>query len=153
MAGNETSMDKQIRVMKISMIPLFVAVFATGFYFLYLETIGIEISTWLFFTSIVWVTFLGAVICLTLNEAILKIWCSERFNFKRLVFRWMIPTMYCSLIWVASVLMSLIIPFVETFFQLFFGTLLATAIFVIIILRFRHLFSQLDKGDWHWNEP
>jgi hypothetical protein len=147
MTKDET-LERQVRIMKFSMTPVIIAIFVIGLYFLYLKTIGIEISTRLFFTFVILVTFLSTVACLTLNEALLKILYDERFNFKRLAFRWMLPTMYCSLVWIASVLMSLTIPFVETFFQLFFGTLLATAIFVIIILRFRHLFGTLDKGEW-----
>ena len=141
-------MDKQIRVMKISMTPAFVVVFVLIFYFLYLETIGIEIPTRFFFDSLLLTNLASVIACLTLNEVLLKILCDKRFNSKRLAFRWIIPTMYCSLVWIASILMSFAIPFVETFFQLFFGTLLATAIFVIVILRFRHLFSTLDKGEW-----
>jgi len=148
MAGKETSMDKQIRVMKISLTPAFAVVFVLIFYFLYLKTMGIEMPTRFFFDSLLLTNLASVIACLTLNEALLKILCDKRFNFKRLAFRWIIPTMYCSLIWIASVLMSMTIPFVEIFFQLFFGTLLATAIFVIIILRFRHLFSTLDKGEW-----
>lgn len=141
-------MDKQIRVMKISLTPAFVAVFALIFYFLYLETIGIEIPSWFFFNSLLLVNFAGVVACLTLNEVLLRVLYGERFNFKRLAFRWILPTVYCSLVWAASVLMSLVIPFVQTFFQLLLGTLLATFIFVIIILRLRHLFNKLDKGEW-----
>lgn len=148
MTKNE-ALERQIRVMKVSMIPAFVAAFAVIFYFLYLKTIGIQISTRFFFDSLLLVNFVGIASCLILNEALLKILYGERFNFKRLAFRLMIPTMYCSLVWAASILMSLIIPFVEVFFQLLSGTLLATAIFMIIILRFRHVFNRLDKGDWH----
>jgi hypothetical protein len=148
MAGKESSMDKQIRVMKISMTPALVVVFVLIFYFLYLETIGIEIPTRFFFDSLLLTNLASVIACLTLNEALLKILYNERFNFKRLAFRWIIPIIYCSLIWIASILMSLTIPFVEMFFQLFFGTLVATAIFVLIILRLRHLFSRLDKGEW-----
>lgn len=144
----DEALERQVRIMKFSMTPLVVAVFVAGLYFLYLKTIDIEISTKFLFNSIVLVTFTSAVGCLTLNEVLLKTLYGERFNFKRLAFRWGLPMMYCSLVWIASVLMPLLIPSVETFFQLFYGTLLATAAFVIVILRFRHVFSRLDKGEW-----
>jgi hypothetical protein len=145
----DEALKKQVRVMEISMTPAFVAVFAFIFYFLYLKTIGIEISTAFMITVLLFMVLpVATIACLTLNECLLRVLYHERFNIKRLVFRCTLPIMYVSLLWVTSLLTSVILPRVEVFFQFFFGVLLATAVFVLVLLRFRHLFSRLDKGEW-----
>jgi hypothetical protein len=146
MAENEAPMDRQIRVIKFSMIPGFVAVFVTGFYFLYLKTIGVEVSGWFYFDTMLLVILLASAACLILNEALLKMLYGESPRFKRLVFRCAIIAMYVFLVWVASSFMSIVFSQIELLLQFLFGALLATTIFVIIILRLRHLFNRLDKG-------
>jgi hypothetical protein len=146
MAENEASMDKQIRVIKFSMIPGFIAVFVTGFYFLYLKTIGVEVSGWFYFDTMLLVILLTSVACLILNEALLKILYGESLRFKRLIFRCAVIAMYVFLVWAASSFVSIVFSQIGLLFQFLFGALLATAIFVIIILRFRRLFNRLDRG-------
>jgi len=147
MTADEIPKEKQIRAMEISMTPALVTPFAIIFYFLYLKTMGVEVPAWVLANYLLFGLSVSLVVCLTLNEALLRV-SGGRFKFRRLVFRWTLLTSYFFLIWVVFFFLTMLFPWAETFFQYFFGMLIGTAIFVIIILRFRHLFSTLDKGEW-----
>jgi len=145
----DEALRNQVRIMKISMTPVFVAVFAFAFYFLYLKTIGIEISAEFMLSVLLFVILpIATIACLFLNECLLKLLHHERFNIKRLVFRCMLPIMYVSSLWATSLLTSALLPEVKISYQFIFKAVLATAFFAIIVLRFRHLFNRLDKGEW-----
>ena len=107
---------------------------------------SVEVSGWFYFDTMLLVILLASVACLILNEALLKMLHGESLRFKRLVFRCAIIAMYVFLIWIASSFMSIVFSQIELLLQFLFGTLLATTIFVIIILRLRHLFNRLDRG-------
>jgi len=143
----ELSKEKEIHLMEISFAPAFVAFFIAIFCLLYLKTIGVELSDWFFFSSLILVAIGGFIVSLALNEVLQKMY-GGRFKFKRLVFRWVLLTSYFSLIYGAFFCLSLAFPWAETYWQFFFGSLIATAIFITIILKSRQLFSRLDKGDW-----
>jgi len=143
----EPSQEKQIRIMEISLTLPLVALFTFAFYFLYLKTIGIEISECFFLSSLLLVISTGFIVCLALNEVLQKLYGGQ-FKFKRLVFRWVLLTSYFSLIYGAYICLSILFPWVTTFWQFFWGTLMATAIYVTIILKSKQLFSRLDRGEW-----
>lgn len=143
----EPSQEKQTRTMEISLTLPIVALFAVGFYFLYLKTIGIEITEWFFLSALLLVLSGSSIICLALNEILLKTYGGQ-FKFKRLVFRWALMTSYFSLIYGVSLLLSILLPWVTAFWQFFAGTLVATAIFVTAVLKAKGLLGRLDKGEW-----
>jgi hypothetical protein len=144
---NQLSREKQMRITEISLTVPIVALFATGLYLLYLKTVGVDISDWFFFSSLLVVIVGGFIVRLGLNEVLLKMYGGE-FKFKRLVFRWVLMASYFSLLSLASLCFALVFPWETTFWQSFSGALVATAIFVRILLKTRGLFGRLDKGKW-----
>jgi hypothetical protein len=143
----ELPQEKQIRIMEISLTLPLVAIFAVAFYLGYLKIIGVEISEWSFLSSLLLIAIGGFIVCLALNEVLQKIYGGQ-FKLKRLVFRWTLLTSYFSLIYGAFFCISIILPWTTTYWQFFLGTIIATGIFVILILKGRPLFNKLDKGEW-----
>lgn len=147
MTKDEIITEKQIRIMAISMTPILVAPFAVGFYFLYLKTMGLEVPLWVLLNYSLLAIAVSSIISLTLNDVLLRL-SGERFRFRRLVFRWTLLTSYYFLVWATSFGLTVFFPWAGALFQFLFGVLVATAIFLIIALRLRHLFGRLDKGEW-----
>jgi cation transport ATPase len=143
----EISQEKQILITEITSTLPIVALLVVGIYLLYLKTIGIEVSEWLFFNYTLFTLVVGFIFSLTLNEVLLKVYGGE-FKFKRLVFRWTLMTSYFSLLYGMSLFLSILLPWATAFWQFFFGTLLATAIFLSIVWKSRPLFGRLDQGKW-----
>jgi hypothetical protein len=143
----QPSQEKQMRLLHISMILPMGAFFAYVFYVVYLLEIGVQISELDLFTHGILIAIIGFIIGLTLYEILLKVYGGE-FKFKRLVFRWTLMTSYFSLIYGTFLLFSVLFPWITTFWQWDFGTLTATAIFLIIVWKSRPLLGRLDQGKW-----
>ena len=122
------------------------APFGVLFYFLYLKGMGIEVPVFVFFNYVLLAIATSMVVCLTLNEVLLKL-NGGKFKLRRLLFRWTLPTLYVFLVWAVSFVLTMLFPSAEVF-QFLFGALIATVLFVVVILRLRHLFDRLDKGEW-----
>jgi hypothetical protein len=146
-AKQDISKEKEIRIMEISLTPAFISLFGVGFYFLYLKTIGTEVSDWFFLSSMVSVVFGSLAICLALNELLLRTYGGHS-RFKRLLFRWSLMALFFSLLTGTFFSLSALLPSVDIFFRFLYGALLVTVIFAAIVIRFRHLFNRLDKGEW-----
>jgi hypothetical protein len=147
MTDKQLSPEKQMRITEVSATLPIVVLFVYIFYLLYLKTIGVEVSEWSFFSFGVVILIAGFIVCLGLNEVLLKVYGGE-FNLKRLVFRWALMTSYFSLIYGVSLLLSILLPWATAFWQFFAGTLAATAIFVALVLKNKGLLGRLDKGKW-----
>jgi len=143
----QISREKQVRITEITSTLLLVALLIFWIYLGYLKAAGVEVSEWFFFSSTIVIAIIGFFISLTLNEALAKVYGGE-FKVKRLVFRWTLIASYFSLIYGVSLLLSILLPWVTTFWQFFVGTLAATAIFLTIVLKARRLFGRLDQGKW-----
>jgi len=143
----EISKEKEIRIIEISLTPVFIALFISGFYLLHLKTIGVVVSDWFFLSSIISVIFGSLVVCLAFNELLLKTYGGQ-FKFKRLLFRWILIGINFSLLMGAYFSLSTLFPKATMFYHFLFSGLIDTIIFVIIIIKFRHLFSRLDNGEW-----
>jgi len=142
----QISQEKQMRILVITSTLPFVALLVVGIYFLYLKTIGIEISEWLFISYIIFVGIVGFILSFTVNELLLKA-CGGEFKFKRLVFRWVLAVSYFSLIYGISFFLSFVLPWATAFWEFFTGALAATAVFLIIALKLRGLFRRLYQGE------
>jgi hypothetical protein len=148
MTKTEPSQEKQIHIMEISLIPVFIAFFVTVFYPFYLRTVGVELSDQYLISSLFSIAIGSLIVCLALNEALRKIYGGQQFKFKRLVFRWILLTSYLSLVYVAYLGLSLLFPQTTLFWQFLWAALPITVIFVLMALRARHLFSRLDTNEW-----
>jgi hypothetical protein len=141
------SKEKQVHAPRITMaIPLAV-LFIVAIYLGYLKIIGAEISEWSFFSYCIVVIIVSFIVYLAVNEVLLKMYGGE-FKLSRLVFRCALMTSYFSLIYGVSIFLSVLFPWGAVFWQFFFGTLVATAIFLSITWKSRHLFGRLDQGKW-----
>ncbi len=138
--------EKQIRIMEISMTPVLAVPFVVLFYFLYLKETGIEMPVFVFINYILLAIATSMVVCLALNEVLLKL-SGGKFRFRRLVFRWTLLTSYFFLVWGVSFFLAVLFPSAQTF-QFLFGALIATLLFMIAVLKLRHLFDRFDKGEW-----
>jgi len=141
----ELSKEKEIRLLEISLTPAFVALFSVVIYLFYIETTGTELSDMFLLSSIISVIFGSLVVCLGLNELLLKIYGGQ-FKFKRLLFRWMLIGINFALLMGTYLSLSTLFPQATTFYHFLFSGLIDTVTFMAIILRFRGLFDRLDKG-------
>lgn len=146
MTNDQVQRERELRITAIAMTPVLAAPFVVLFYFLYLKEMGIEVQQSTYANYGVLALAIGSVVGLTLNEVFLKL-NGGKFKLRRLVFRWTLLISYLFLLWTAYFLLTLLFPWVETIFQFMWGMLAATAIFVTMIVKLRHLFNRLDKGE------
>jgi len=144
--NDQVQRERELRITAIAMTPVLAAPFVVLFYFLYLKEMGIEVQQSTYANYGVLALAIGSVVGLTLNEVFLKL-NGGKFKLRRLVFRWTLLISYLFLLWTAYFLLTLLFPWVETIFQFMWGMLAATAIFVTMIVKLRHLFNRLDKGE------
>jgi hypothetical protein len=147
MTKKELSKEKEIRILEISLTPAFVALFSLVIYLFYIGTTGTELSDWFLLSSIISVIFGSLVVCLGLNELLLKIY-GGKFKFKRLLFRWMLIGINFALLMSAYLSLSTFFPQATTFYHFLFSGLIDTGIFMLIIYKFGPLFNRLDTGEW-----
>ena len=144
MTKKRLSKEKETRLLEVSLIPVFAVPLIVLFYFLYLDTVGVDISVLDFFNSMLIVLPISFIVCLTFHELLLKMYGGQ-FKFKRLLFRLLLATSYFMLCEGAYLCLSTLFPWATVYYQFFFGGLIATGIYVIIILKSRHHFPKFDK--------
>jgi hypothetical protein len=147
MTKKELSKEKEIRILEFSSTPTFVVLFILLFYFLYLKTIGVDLSESSLMGYLFSAIFASLAVCFALNEFLLKVY-EGRFKFKRLLFRWMLIALFALPLSGAYLFLSILFPWASTYHQMLFGGLIATGIFVTVILKCRNLFNKLDTGEW-----
>jgi hypothetical protein len=143
----QLSQEKQIRAPHITMAIPLAALFLVTIYLGYLKVTGVEISEWFTVNVVIVVNIVTFPIYLALSEVLVKVYGGQ-FKFKRLVFRCVLTTSYFALIYGVSLFLSVLFPWATTFWQFLAGTLMATAIFLTIVLKARSLFGRLDQGNW-----
>jgi len=147
MAKKEISKEKEIRILEISFTPGFVALLSWIMYLFYIGTTGTELSDWFLTSSIISVIFGSVVVCLGLNELLLKMYGGQP-KFKRLLFRWMLMGINFALLTSAYLALTTIFPSAADSYRFLFSGLIDTGIFMLIIYRFKNLFNKLDTGEW-----